>query len=266
MMTKIATLALVACCTFVSCVMQNESHGQDFRVESQVFVGGSNSPASENLTLYQSGLAYDFQMDVTAPGTPLEIVIYDSREKKLVLLDMQRKLRTDIPDFELIKMLESLRESGASKEDANFLLNPELESNFDVKSDTITVTNDDMTYRAKGKAPENLVAMPMFYEAMDQFTRLSASDPKRLPPFARLALNREIRNHGLFPVGIEMSMRAGAISREEFNARSTHTVMWQLSRNDIARIEEAKRHWMSFEKVSIGDYRGIGERQAALSK
>lgn len=265
-MTEISKWIAVTGFVLMSCILQGNTDAQDFRVESQVFVGGANTPASENLTLYQSGMAYDFQMDIDAPGSPLEIVIYDSREKQLILLDLQRKLRTDIPDFELLKMLESLRASGETNEDANFLLNPELESGFDVKTDTITVSNDDLTYRARGKAPENLIAMPFFYEAMTQFTRLSASDPKRLPPFARLALNREIQKLGLFPVNIEMSMRAGAISREEFNARSTHTVMWELSKQDLMRIEEAKRNWIGFEKVSIGVYRGIAEPQVSLSK
>lgn len=238
--------------------------GQDFRVDSRVFVGGEETPASQNLTLYQSGLAYDFQLD--GSGTPSEVVIFDSRKKQLVLLDIKRNLRTDIESFELLKMLEGLRASVELNEDANFLLNPQLETRFDSDTNIITVGNEDMTYEVHGKAPEELVGMPMFFEAMDRFTQLSASDPKRLPPFARMAVNQEIRKHGLFPAEIELTMRAGAVSRNEFQARSVHTVTWQLSQQDLARIEQAKEYWMSFEKVSIGVYRGVDEARTVLSK
>ena len=239
--------------------------GQDFQVVSQVFVGESEEPSSENLTLYQSGLAFDFLMDV-GTDTPTEIVIFDSRKKQLVLLDVKRQLRTDIEDFELLKMLEGLRNSAETNQDADFLLNPQLETEFDSDANLISVGNDDMSYRVHGKAPEQLVGMPLFYEAMNRFTQLSASDPKRLPPFARMAVNQEIKKHGLFPAEIELTMRAGAVSRNEFRARSTHTVSWQLSQQDIASIEKAKEYWMSFEKVGIGVYRGIDEARTALNK
>lgn len=264
-MTKIAMLAL-ATGVFVGVGMVNRLDAQDFRVVSQVFIGDSNSPSSENLTLYQGGVAYDFQMNLQSPGTPSEIVVYDSRNKQIVLLDMQREMRTDIAEFELLKMLEGLRETAEINEDTNFLLNPQLASEFDINKSELTVSNEDMTYLAHGEAPENLVGMPLFYEAMDQFTRLSASDPRRLPPFARLVLNQEIRKHGLFPKTIHMSMRAGAITREKFVARSSHAVAWELSEEDAKRIQSAKNHWMSFEKVSIATYRELGEPQATLRK
>ncbi len=267
-MTKIVKLKLMLLIGLaVGAGMVGNLAAQDFRVESQVFVGDAGSPSSENLTLYLEGVAYDFQMSAESPGEPIEVVIFDSRNKVLVLLDIERELRTDIADFELLKMLQGLRESAKENEASDFLLNPELASNFDINTNVLTVSNDDMTYRAKGEAPpQDLIGMPLFYEAMEQFTRLSASDPKRLPPFARLVLNREIRKHGLFPTSIEMSMRAGAITRNEFNARSAHTVIWQLSQQDRERIQFAKKQWMNFEKVSIGTYRDLGERQAALSR
>lgn len=244
---------------------QDRLDGQDFRVESKVFVGDADAPASENLTLYQSGLAFDFLMD-RETETPAEIVIFDSRKRQLVLLDVKRRLRTDIEDFELLKMLEGLRNSAEANPDANFLLNPELETEFDADANVISVRNDDMSYQVHGKAPEQLVGMPLFYEAMNRLTQLSASDPNRLPPFARMAVNQEIKKHGLFPQEIELTMRAGAVSRNEFRARSTHTVTWQLSQQDTASIAKAKEYWMSFEKVRIGVYRGIDEPRTALNK
>lgn len=265
-MRRAVTLSLLSMAMVLGAGTDRTLTAQDFRVESQVFVGKATSPASENLTLYQGGLAYDFQLNAESPDEVLEVVIYDSRNKQLILLDTRRKLRTDVPDYELIKLVESLKSTADDNQDVDFLVNPQLESNYDVKTNWISVANDDIAYRATGKAPEQLAAMPVFYEAMDQYTRLSASDPKRLPPFARLALNREIRRYGLFPTEIEVNLRAGAITRNEFSARSTHTVMWQLSKRDLQRIEKAKSQWMSFEKVGIAKYRGLDARQAALDE
>ena len=251
-------LPLLVCAAVLLSHCHVESFAQDFRVESRVYVGDNEVPASENLTLYSGGLAYDFQLATDETHEPIEIVIYDSRQRTFVLLDTVRELRTDIADFELLKMLENLRSAVEQNEDLDFLMNPQFEKTFDIDTGWIALTNNDITYRARGEAPRDLSAMPFFYEAQDQFTRLSASDPKRLPPFARLALNSEIRRQGLFPAEIEVNMRSGTVAKKEFRAHSNHVVVWQLSKQDQRRIDEAKSRWMTYEKVALGEYRQLG--------
>ena len=83
-----------------------ETTAQEFRVETHVFSGDSTLPVSENITLYDGYMVYDFQMAMDESNNAAEIVIFDSRQKSFVLLDLQRKYRTDIHQVTLVKMVE----------------------------------------------------------------------------------------------------------------------------------------------------------------
>jgi len=256
---RIATLAF---CGFLITTATNWSAAQEFRVESQVFVEGTATPVSENLTLFNGQIAYDFQLATDGSNAVKEVVVFDARNRQFVLLDIKREIRTDIAEYEILKMVENLRGVSEIDEDTNFLLNPRFELEVDHTKKTISLTNDDMTYRATGAENVNRDALGIYFDSMDQMTRLSASDPTRLPPFARLALNQEIRRNSFFPAEIQVTYRAGAVTKDEFSARSKHTPVWQLSKEDHLRIQKAKQQWMQFEKVSLGVYRGL-EQQAA---
>ena len=58
---KLALLFALSCLTFIECENANLL-GQDFRIDSQVYVSGKNLPVSENITLFSSGIIYDFQL------------------------------------------------------------------------------------------------------------------------------------------------------------------------------------------------------------
>ena len=233
---------------------------QDFRVESQVFVDGTATPVAENLTLFSGQIAYDFQIAPDGSNEVTEIVIFDQRNRQFILLDLKREMRTDIADYELLKMVENLRTISETNEDTDFLLNPQFETQVDRATKTITLTSEYITYRATGAAKNETERLAAYYDSMDQLTRLSASDPARLPPFPRLALNREIRRNGFFPAEVEVSYRAGAVTKEAYNARATQTPVWELSNEDRERIEMAKRYWVQFEKVTLGTYRGLDQQ------
>lgn len=235
-----------------------ESTAQEFRVETHVFSGDSTLPVSENITLYDGYMVYDFQMAMDKSNVPAEIVIFDSRQKSFVLLDLNRKYRTDIHQVTLVKMVEQLKLSAEVNEDATPLLKPEFSNaNYDIESGELTISNNDIAYVAETTSPKDLSVMPLYYQAMDQFTRLSASDPHRLPPFARIALNQEIKRHGVFPAAVSVTIQPGVVSTNEIRARSRHIPVWELADKDRELIAQAKRHWMQFEKVTLMEYRGI---------
>ena len=256
-------LATLAFLCFVNC---SDILAQQFRIESTVTSGPSSTAASENLTLYDGSMVYDFQMSLTSPGQVLEIVIFDSRQKLLVMLDVERRLRVDIPEHELIKMVEGLRTTAQQNEDALFLVNPDFEEEYDRSTGWISLSSPEITYRARGQSPSDTTVMPLFIDALNHFTRLSASDPQRLPPFPRIALNQSISKFGIIPTEIEMKIAAGLLSKNEISAASQHTPIWRLSNQDKSRIEQAKKQWMSYKKVSIGTYRGLTNAATAEAR
>ena len=262
------TVTLVFCATLFAtatnrlAAQEAATAQENFRVESQIFADSGEAPVAENLTLFNGHMVYDFQMTTDGSNEVAEIVIFDQRNRQLVLLDLKRELRTDIAEFELLKIVENLRTISEVDEDTNFLLNPQFETEVDLKGRSITLSNDQMTYRATGAENSQTERLAIYYDSMDRLTRLSASDPTRLPPFPRLALNREIRRNGFFPAEVEVTYRAGAMTKNELNARSKQTPVWQLSNEDRKRIELAKRQWIQFEKVTLGTYRGLDPQAA----
>jgi hypothetical protein len=111
-----------------------------------------------------------------------------------------------------------------------------------------------------------MTALPTYYDALDQMTRLAASDPGRLPPFPRLAFNQALRKYNLMPVEIEMQLASEGILQQDMQLRSTHTTIWQLSTGDRQRIEQAKKKYMNFEVVTLGKYRQLKQDQTETSK
>jgi len=97
----------------------------------------------------------------------------------------------------------------------------------------------------------------MYYQFLNNFTRLIATDPSKIPPFARMELNNSIRRLGWIPSEVQISVRKNALFRQEFNAKSKHFVFTKLSNKDFERIAKAKTQWRSFKTVDLSEYRGL---------
>lgn len=65
--------------------------GQDFRIETDVFVGNEERASMTTLTLFQGSTVYDY-LGTEQP----EITIFDAKRGRFVLLDCQRQIRTSI--------------------------------------------------------------------------------------------------------------------------------------------------------------------------
>ena len=83
---------------------------QEFKIETSVYNGNDSLPVSHNVSLFSAeGVVYDFQMSNDAQPHPLEIVIFNPRTRMLVLLDLERKIRLELPELRVTKILEGVR-------------------------------------------------------------------------------------------------------------------------------------------------------------
>ena len=228
-----------------------------FRVESQVYTGSGQSPVSENVTLFDSGIVYDFQMAAVANTPPSEIVIFDERKRQLTLMDVNRKLSWTVDDLRLLTMLDQLRRETVNSDKSSFLVNEKFNETHDWSADKVLLESDSFRYLLTGKRPANAAILPRYYEFLDQFTRLSASDPKRLPPFPRLALNKSIKKIGWIPTEVHVDIKPNAMFKEAFSAVSKHVLVMSLSDADRERIKFARKCWLEFQTCSLVEYRQI---------
>lgn len=228
-----------------------------FRIESQVYVGDAQTPVSENVTLFDEGIVYDFQMVAGASDLASEIVMFDERKRELILMDVNRKLSWTIADLRLLRMLDQLRRETINNDKTSFLVTQPFAETDDWSSNTVSLESDSFRYVLKGSRPSNESILPRYYDFLDQFTRLSASDPKRVPPFPRLALNKTIKTHGWIPTKVEVQIKPNSLFKEAFSATSKHVLVMSLSNGDRERIAFARKCWAEFQACSVMEYRQI---------
>lgn len=231
--------------------------GQQFRMESTVELYGDSRPVAENLTLCDRDCIYDFSYTPGDQRALQEIVIYERGRKSFILLDVPRKLRLKIEQFQLVQMLEQMRLQGASDSSLRWLVQPRLEEQVDLDNAKVVLQGEGIRYSAQCERISDPALLGSLYEFMDQFTMLSASDPRRLPPFARMQFNQTLRKYGLMPVSIELLVEGRGLAGRDLHAISRHTVLGRLSQTDLERIEQARRYWVNFRESTLEEYREL---------
>jgi hypothetical protein len=238
---------------------------QEFRLETQVYSGSQSAPVSENLTLFTEKVVYDFLFATENPAAVSEIVIFDRDQRRFVLLDSERKVKLEVTATDLAQLIDSLKTSELWREKYPFMLEPSFTVAFDSATQKLELNSRHITYSVTTQTPARSYAYPVFGEFMDAYAQLNATDPQKLPPFARLILNRELKSRGLMPTAVEFKMdlpNAGLGSRT-VSAISKHSVIWQLSKTDRERIDEANRFWTEFRSVGLVEYRGLPPQTAS---
>jgi hypothetical protein len=237
---------------------------QDFRIETEVFRGDSTEPISENLTLFSGNLILDFMLPTDRTRFPDEIVIYQSREKQFVLLDTRRKIKTEILEGEVLKIVAALQNSTLADDANRFLFQPGFEEHFDISTGRLTLESEQLTYEVRGERPRDDEQLHRYFEFISQFARLNATDPRRMPPFARLKLNNALKKYGIMPDEVRLTLVPSLNPpADPIVLRTTHNVIAPLSDKDNKRIESAKRYWMDFKSVSLAEFRNF-QRSAGI--
>jgi len=199
-------------------------------------------------------------MSDEAQPKPIETVVFDATRRLMVLIDAKRQVRLELPEIRLMKILESVRKETLKETRSSFLVRDRFKEDNDWATGWVTLASPAITYRYTGSHPKNAEILPPYYDFLDSFTRLIATDPTKIPPFARLELNSSIRRVGWMPSEVQISVKPNALFKQGLEAKSTHTVVSRLSDKDRQRIGEAKRQWLSFRAVDLAEYRNLTEK------
>jgi hypothetical protein len=221
--------------------------GQDFRVETQVFLDKPTEPNAESLTLFCGDVVYDF----TKPQG--ETTVFDIRRGKLVLLDEARGIRTSLTTGELAEFSAAIKARGLQQGEKD-LFEPQFETQFDEAQLRVTLASDHLTYSAIGTAAKNPEAAQRYRQFADWYARLNAMRPGNPPPFGRIELNKEIAERGLIPIEVERTVVENRTLKSRKIARSKHTVTWLISGTDQKRIDEAGHQLANLREVSPSEY------------
>jgi len=224
---------------------------QDFRVETDVFAPGAKEPAAEFLTIFYGNTIYDFRL-----SEPREITVFDMARGRFILLDVARKMKTEITTSEIDAFNQELRRRAGDRDQAFF--QPDLTYSFDEEEGRHDLTSDKLTYRAKGIRPKYAEAVDRYRVFADAYAQISAVRPGNLPPYGRLQLNKVLAEHGEIPEDIERTVTvANIFPPKKITARTHHLANWILSEQDQRRIREAGDQIAEFNSVTIDQYLGV---------
>ena len=224
----------------------------EFRVESDIFVGNQKEPIAKNLTLFSSGLVYDFPR-----MGPKEITVFDPARGRFVLLDPRRKVKTTVTTQELLELAAAMKVHAREMKGAfAFAANPKFDQEMDDETGWLTLSSPSLTYRALCISPESSSAVASYRGFADWYARLNATRPGSLPPFARMELDRAISERRQVPQEVELTVEPERrFVGRKLVVRSKHLFNWRLSNVDRQQIEKAGTYMADFEAVSVSTYR-----------
>jgi hypothetical protein len=250
----------------IGLVLPVAAGGQDFRVDTELFIGAEKEPAIETLTIFTDGLVYDFVLT-----EPHEVVILDAARGRFSLLDESRQIRSSLGTQELLDFTLSLEQHAAAAKDPlfSFAARPKFQTTEKVLEQNgqslveLRLDGKPLVYTALAQRPERPEAAKIYRHFADWYARLNATRPGNLPSGARLALNEELGLRELLPREITRTITPGNPLARKIEVRSRHLVNWTLSGEDRRRIERAGDWLATYRAVSYDEYRGTVGKPAA---
>jgi hypothetical protein len=225
---------------------------EDFRVDSRVYIGKETTPHNSNTTFFQGAHVYDFL------DQPEQITIYDLGRERFVLMDTDRKVRTEITGEMITAFCKSLRVVEAKHNDPllRFALAPTFDEKEQKDDGPRVFESKFITYRVNASKPEDPTMAARYREFSDWSAKLnSLVNRGSLPPFPRLTLNTSLAKSGQVPDKLQVSLSPRSfLPGRGVTFRSEHEFRPRLLDSDLKKIEHAGELLTSTKRVGLGEY------------
>lgn len=234
----------------------------DFRIQTKVFKsdptakkGQPPKQVSETTTIFRAGLVYDF---LTVPGQVEEITIFDYPRSRFILLDPTRRVKTIVKTDEIKGFTQQMQLRARQHKEPllNFLADPKFEPLSNPTSEKFGLTSVWMNYDVETMAAKNAYVAQQYADFADWYAQINAMiNPAALPPFARLAVNDELKQRRQLPVQVRLTLFPQEAEKKQVTLRADHNVQWRLIDSDLRRVDDAGEYMAAFPEVSLDDYR-----------
>jgi hypothetical protein len=264
--------SLLAVCLAVSgavAVAGDPASGPDglaMRVESEVTSGGGTEPLARSLTLFRDGVAWNFlELPHDGAGSRLELVeiaLHDPARERIVVVDPVRNLKTEVAAVRLERLGVSLAKWARESDDrlVRWAGGPDFDSGLVEDEDgRLELAGPRVRYAVTHAAAPSPAAAAAYRRFADGAILLKALlHPGGVPPFPRLALNRQLEAAGAIPeqVTLEIEPRLGPLAGRPERLTSTHRGHPRLLAADLSRIEEAEAHVAAARAVDLATFAG----------
>ena len=246
------------------------------RVETDVFADRDDVPIAHSLTLFSSQVAWDF-LDTTPAEKKTsdsesehskafngEIVLHDPTRERVLLIDPLRQVKTSIDSIQLERLRVSLSKWARTSDDKLLCWagGPHFENGIQESLDAIELVGPRVQYRIETTdAPSQEIA-GQYREFADTAILLRALlHPGGIPPFPRLALNKQLASEAKLPTSVTLEIDSrgslvpsGISSMMQRHLCSVHRIHPALRADDLKRIADAEACMAMAEEVSLAEY------------
>jgi len=231
----------------------------DFRIETTVYTGDEELPLSQNTTLVQSGVVYDF-LETTQRVAIFRRGVSDE-PGRFLLIDPTRNVKTEITTDRIDSAIEKL--GGWALQQRNPLLQfagaPEFEETFDAETGKLVLASEQMSYTLATIKVERNEVWRDLRNYLDEYAKLNCILSSSMPPLPRLKVNQALEAHNVAPVEVNLTINGD----QQTNLRAEHLFTWRLSKDDRARIALVGEQLVNFRSVSNAEFR---DTEATASK
>ncbi len=224
---------------------------EDFRVENAVYVGDEKEPRIVSTTIFLSGIVYDYLK------SPAEITVFDKSNGRFVLLDVSRRVRTELPTEKVATLCQHLRTWAIGQKDPLlvFLGNPRFSEEFDRSTGELSLSSEAVNYRLNTVSADDGELARQYREFSDWYSQLNTLlNPGSRPPFARMAVNAALDRYQRFPTEVELELRLGGFPPKRITIRSEHQLVRRLVESDRGRVAQIDQFLAIFTPVDFDEY------------
>ena len=226
---------------------------EDFRVETQIYVGDQEAPASTNVTRFKGSVVWDFA------GDGSEIVVFDKARGRFAMLDLQRKVRTEVTTGEVMQFTQQLRDWATRQDDPllKFCATPRFEPATGAPSPTRRFKSSLLAYEIETERPDRPEIAIRYREFSDWYARVNTLfRPGLLPPFPRLLVNEQLAREQLVPQRVQLTLAPQrSHGNKELTVRSEQNFVYGLLESDLEQIDRAAGYLVTLRSVPLAAYR-----------
>lgn len=208
--------------------------------------GVAKEPLSKSELVVHKGRGYLFN-----PGPPLEVVIHDPLADRLEIIDLKRRIRTEISFKSLEEYGDQLHKAistATAKREAlggkgnliaaamsRDLIDPRFSALYDPATHRLRLTNPTIEVEARGEPDPDESRLLSIQNTLAALARMdSVRDPQDVPPFPRLdTLRALMTEHRLRPTELAFVFRLAGVPRK---LRWTYRMEPTLTKRELEAI------------------------------
>ena len=226
-------------------------------------MAATRKPTAKSTTIFHERSVYDFL------EAPAEITIFDPDRDRFILLNTEKKLKTELTTDEVDRFAEKLRAFAKTRPNAflKFMGSPQFEETVDDVSRELEFDSPLVTYQLKAEDAEGPEIAAQYREFSDWQAKLNTLiNPGANPPFARMLVNAALAKRNEVPSEVRLTLRPkGRLQLRPISLRSEHHVVRRLVESDRRRVEQAANYMSMFKSVKFNEYqeacRADGDRK-----